>query len=89
MSSDAARRISEGPAVPLNLTVHRDSGRWHLQVWYHGTTVHEALHPVLVAERWMDPVKVPPQVPWHTLWFHVADALVDLADGVVDATYQA
>lgn len=89
MSSPQAQRIADGPAVPLSMTVNRDAGRWHVQVWYHGSTVLEALHPVLVADRWLDPGRVPPQATWHTLWFHVADALVDLADGEVTASYEA
>lgn len=89
MSSDTARRVSEGPAVPLSLTVLRSSGAWVLQVWYHGSTVHEALHPVLVAENVLDPREVPTTTSWRTLWFNVAAKLVDLAEGEVSAHYQA
>jgi hypothetical protein len=81
--------IAEGPAVPLNLAVLRSGGAWVVQAWYHGSTVYEALHPVLVAERRLPLETVPVNCTWETLWHAVALALLDLADGEVSAHYQA
>lgn len=87
MSLEAARRISEGPAVPLSVTVLRSGGAWVVQVWYHGTTVHEALHPVLVQETVLDVEVVRPSTAWSVLWHHVALTMLELADGKVSAHY--
>lgn len=83
-------RLRRGPAVPLTLTVQRDSSYWVIRAFYHGNTIHEALHPVLVAERWLSANEAPPNATWHQLYTAVAIAMSDLAEinnGFVDGHY--
>lgn len=87
MPDTLGKTLADGPAVPITLTVQRDAGHWVLRAWYHGNTIHEALHPVLLAERWLDHVQVPAHCRWVDLYRAVAIAIEDLATGDVDRVH--
>lgn len=85
MPDDKLDLLRKGPAVPLTITIHRDAGHWCLRAWYHGNTIHDALHPVLVAERWLTHEQAPVNASWQVLYRAVAIAMEDLA--AVDVTF--
>lgn len=87
MSATLGKALADGPAVPVTITCSRDNGHWCLRVWYHGHTIMEALHPVMLAERYLDHDQVPAHTSWRTLYTHAAIAIEDLAQGEVDRVY--
>lgn len=87
MADTLGKSLADGPAVPVTLTVSRDSGHWVLRVWYHGHTIMEALHPLMLAERWLDHVQVPVNARWVDVYRAVAIAIEDLATGEVDRVH--
>lgn len=85
MPDSNIERLRRSPAVPLTFTIARDGGYWHICGWYHGNTVVEALHPVLVCERYLPHDRAPMDASWEVLYREVALAFEDLAvgDGLV------
>lgn len=79
MADNAIHTIITGPAVPLTLVVQVDGAHWVLRAFYHGTTMHEAMNPQLVAERYFSKGEVPLEATWRQLWLAVALAVDDLA----------
>ena len=87
MPDTTAKQLADGPAVPISLTVNRESSQWVVRAWYHGNSMDEALHPTLIAEYGIDPAAVPLNARWRDLYRAVAIALEDLAAGDVDVEY--
>jgi len=81
MPDDIATRLAGTYAVPLTFTVGLEANHWCVRAWYHGHTVHDALHPVLVAEYTLRHDQAPPHALWGELYRGVAIAIEDLAAG--------
>ena len=72
--------MRRGPAVPLTFTVEIDRHKWVIRGWYHGTTMVEALHPIMICERWLSGNEAPEDATWRQLYTQVAIAFEDLAN---------
>lgn len=68
----------KGPAVPLSFTLSRHEKCWVVRSWYHGASMAEALMPSLVAERYLDPARVPLECSWEVVLRELAIAIEDL-----------
>lgn len=82
MSDNIGEQLANGPAVPITLTIQRDSGHWVVRAWYHGHTIHDALHPILLGERWLDHERCPARLRWRDLYREVAIVVEELAAGM-------